>query len=95
MISINYSLRLGNIWNVSEKNILKFGTQITYNDISYQYIQNDTLEILNRQDFGTQYAFYLHDEHTFFDKLKINAGLRSTYYNVTDKLYFEPRLSAK
>lgn len=90
----DYSLRLGNIWNISEKNRMKIGAQITHNDISYEYTQNDTLEILNRQDFGNQYAFYLQDEHTFFDKLKINAGLRSTYYDVTDKLYFEPRLSA-
>lgn len=90
----DYSLRLGNSWNISEKNRLKFGTQITYNDISYQYVQNDTLEILNRQDFGTQYAFYLQDEHRFFNKLNINAGLRTTYYDITDKLYFEPRLSA-
>lgn len=89
----DYSLRLGNIWNISEKNTLKFGTQITYNDISYQYVQNDTLEILNRQDYGTQYAFYLQDEHIFFNKLRINAGLRNTYYDVTNKLYFEPRLS--
>jgi len=90
----DYSLRLGNIWNMAKNNKLKFGTQITQNDISYEYTQNDTLEILNRQDKGTQYAFYLQDEHTFFTKLKINGGIRGTYYDVTDNVYFEPRLSA-
>jgi hypothetical protein len=102
----DYSMRLGGIWHVSEKNTLKSGVQITHNDISYQYTQiyphydtlgisrYDTLEILNRQDKGSQYAVYLLDEHTFFNKLKINGGLRGTRYNVTDKLYLEPRLSA-
>ncbi|MCP4178741.1 MAG: TonB-dependent receptor [bacterium] len=90
----DYSLRLGTVWNISENNTLKLGTQITYNDISYEYIQNDTLEILNKQDYGVQSTVYIQDEHIFFKKLRINAGIRGTYYNVTEKFYFEPRFSA-
>ena len=88
------SFRFNNTWNLLENNTFKFGTQITYNDISYQFIQNDTVEIINKQDFGTQYAAYFQDQHVFFDKLMINAGFRTTYYDVTKKMYYEPRLSA-
>ena len=90
----DYSLRFGNVWNITDNNIFKFGTQITQNNITYEYTQNDTLEILDRKDIGTQYAFYVQDEHTFFDRLIVNLGLRSTYFDVTEKVYYEPRLSA-
>ncbi len=90
----DFSLRLGNEWNISENNTLKFGSQITYNDISYEYIQSDTLDIIDKQNNGTQYAGYIQDQHTFFDKLKINAGFRATYFDATEKVYYEPRLSA-
>lgn len=90
----DYSLRFGNIWNLTDKNIMKFGAQITQNNITYEYTQNDTLEILDRHDTGTQYAIFIQDEHTFFDRLIVNLGFRSTYYDVTEKMYYEPRFSA-
>jgi ferric enterobactin receptor len=88
------SYRLNNNRQLLENNLLKFGAQITYNDISYQYVQNDTSEIVNTHDYGTQYLAFIQDEHKFFDKLFVNAGFRTTYYDVTNTFYYEPRLSA-
>ena len=88
------TLRIGNNWQISENNTLKFGGLITYNDIKYSYIQSDTINIIDKQNYGTQYAGYLQDKHVFFDKLIVNAGFRATYFDVTDKMYYEPRLSA-
>ena len=90
----DFSMRFGNQWKISDNNTLKFGTQITYNDIDYKYIQNDTTEVINKQNNGTQYAVYLQDKHTFYDKLMLNGGVRATYNDLTNKLYYEPRMSA-
>jgi len=86
--------RCENKWFITENNTVEFGAQITYNDISYQNIRNDTFEIMNIQDYGTQYSLYLQDDFDVFKILHLNGGIRATYYDITDKMYYEPRLSA-
>ncbi len=89
----DFSFKTDNEWKVSSKNQLEFGAQLTYNDIDYQFIQNDTLEVLNRADKGWTNSLYVSDRHTFGDKLIVKAGLRASHYSVTNKLYLEPRTS--
>lgn len=88
------SLRLQNEWKSSKNNILKFGTEITQNDISYLFTHNDTTTLVDKHETGLTYAFYLDNTYTLWHKLKLNTGLRSTYYSVTKKTYWQPRLSA-
>lgn len=73
------------------KNQLEFGLQSTYNDIEYEYTQNDTINILNRLNTGWTNSFYFQDKQTVNDKLIFSGGLRATHYSVTNKLYIEPR----
>ncbi|MCR9290748.1 MAG: TonB-dependent receptor [Bacteroidetes bacterium] len=73
------------------KNQLEFGLQSTYNDIEYEYTQNDTINILNRLNTGWTNSFYFQDKQTINDKLILSGGLRATHYSVTNKLYIEPR----
>ncbi len=87
----DYTLKIDNEWKITPNNQLEFGAQLTYNDIQYEYIQNDTTQILSRDDQGWTNSLYVQDKHTFGDKLIIKGGLRTSHYSVTDKLYFEPR----
>jgi hypothetical protein len=49
--------------------------------------------VLNREDEGKQYSFYLQDRWTLLNKLTVVPGIRATYYNQTEDMYYEPRLS--
>ena len=89
------SLRLRNELQLNNWNFLEFGIEQINNNISYQLTFNDTLTANNKKQNGFQTAIYLQDKLTFFNKkLDINLGFRTTYYNVTDKVYNEPRFSA-
>lgn len=90
---IDYTLKLDNRYQLSGNNTLKFGLQGTYNEISYQYIQDDTLTILDRLGSGILMSAYAEDEWLIGNKLLINGGVRASYYDVTDEIYWEPRAS--
>ena len=88
------SLKLDNELKLTQNNQLKFGIQTTYSNIKYDYVQDDTLNILNRKDKGILATVYMQDKQKLFDnRLTLSAGLRATYYDVTNKVYTEPRLS--
>ena len=84
--------RLGANWHATQSHCLKFGAWISQFDSRYIATLNDTTEILNLKSEAWQYSFYMQD------KLKIKAmeltlGLRGSYYNPTQKNYYEPRAS--
>ena len=85
------TLKIDNEFNISQANKLEFGLQATYNDIAYEFTQNDTIDLINRKEEGLTSSFYVQDKHTVNDKLILTGGLRTTYYNVNDKFYLEPR----
>ncbi len=91
---IDYTARIDNEWVLGQRHRVGFGTQVTYNEITYDLEFNDTLNILSRADEGTQAAFYLQDIWSLTDRLTLTGGLRATYYDVTDQFYYEPRASA-
>lgn len=82
-------------YKLTPHNQLEFGIHSTANTIDYQYIQNDTVNVLSKSDRGLITAFYLQDQMRLFNtKLLLKPGLRINHFDVTNKLYFEPRLSA-
>ena len=85
------TLKLDNELAISQANKLSFGVQSTYNDIAYEFTQNDTINILNRNDEGLTTSIYIQDKHTFSDKLIFTGGLRTTFYSVNNQTYLEPR----
>lgn len=87
------TLKIENEWKISSENQLEFGIQSTFQDIEYLFSQNDTISILDRKDKGLTTSFYLQDKHTFNNKLILSGGLRTSHYEVTGDLYFEPRAS--
>lgn len=108
--SVNRDVRIGQIednnlsditakidfeWKPISNNQLDFGLQATRNNIKYTYSQNDTIKVLDRDDTGSTYIAYVQDHIKLFDaKLHITPGIRMTYFDVTQKNYFEPRISA-
>ncbi len=87
------SFKLDNEFKISQSNQLDFGIQAIWNNIDYQFTQNDTLSVINRSDDGVTTSFYLQDRHTFGDKMIVKGGLRSSHYNITNDFYLEPRAS--
>lgn len=84
------------------------GFQLTSNTITYNFEEDETVDededaeetpqrqligVLNRKDEGTAYAFYLQDRWTLFDRLTLTPGFRGTYFDQTEKWYYEPRFS--
>lgn len=90
----DFSYKLDNEYKFGQKNQLEFGLEYTHYDIKYDYIQNDTTTILNMDDQGNLLALYLQDRWTPFKKLSILPSVRASYYDLTNKLYFEPRFQA-
>jgi hypothetical protein len=91
---LDYSFKTDYEWKMANFNSVEFGAQITYNDIRYNYTQNDTLTVLDRANQATTYSVYIQDRLSLFNKkLSFIPGLRYSYYDNTDKLYFEPRAS--
>lgn len=91
----DYSFKSDYTYDISEKNQLGFGVQLTQYDIDYSYSQNDTSVILDISSKGKLMGGYLQSKLKFLDHhLTLTPGIHATYYEVTGKTYAEPRLSA-
>jgi ferric enterobactin receptor len=90
----DYSLRLRNQWTINKNNIMEFGLESTFNNITYSLVYNDTSTMVNTKNNGIQTAFYCEDKLSFLEnKAEINYGIRATFQNLTSKIYYEPRIS--
>lgn len=89
----DYTLKLENELKLSQDNQLEFGLEGAYYDIRYDFTQNDTIDILHRDDQGLSMSAYVQDQHVLFDKLMLKGGLRTTYFQPTNQVYLEPRAS--
>lgn len=87
----DYSLKWD--WEWQPKPLQKIGIGVFGSafDIKYDFTQNDTITVLNRDDQGLLAGTYLQAQSTLFDKLIITPGLRLSYFDQTDKTYLEPR----
>ncbi|MFZ5941525.1 MAG: TonB-dependent receptor [Bacteroidota bacterium] len=90
---LDYTLRMDNEYRLTQNNTLEFGTQVTYSDVSYNYTMNDTLDMIGQRTRGLTTALYLQNRLFLIDKITLVYGMRSTWYNLTNKVYWEPRFS--
>lgn len=81
-------------WKHTQNYGTDFGFNITQNEITYTYSQNDTSTIIDRNTKGVIYSGYV-QQRIYFNNSKwmIIPGIRYNYYDVTAKNYFEPRLA--
>ena len=75
-------------------NQVEFGFQFNQYNIRYNFVQNDTLSILNMKNNGSLAAIYLQNRWTPMGKFMILPGLRTSWYSNTGQVYFEPRFQA-
>ncbi len=87
------SFKTDNEYKTGKNNQIEFGAHLTNYNIDYEYSQNDTISILDMHDKGNLASFYLQDKWTPFGKVTFVPGLRASYYDVTGKMYYEPRAS--
>lgn len=89
------TIRLDNEVQITAKHKLEFGILGTAAEVDYQFIRDDTLNILDLQQTAKYGAVYLSDTWEPFADLSINAGIRATYYDLSDEIYWSPRFSFK
>lgn len=71
-----------------------FGTFASKQNVSYENSLNDTSTLINQHTKAFTGGGYAELEITPGSRLQLNPSLRSTYYDLTGKMYLEPRFSA-
>ncbi len=87
------TFRLDNEVQVSAKHKLEFGVLGTMAEVDYEFVRDDTLTILDIKQKAKYGAVYLSDTWQPTPNLSINAGLRATYYDLSEEVYWAPRFS--
>lgn len=90
----DFTFRLNNEWQASKAHMIGIGVQATRSDVRYDLVRDDTLSVLDRRQEAFQAAVYLQDSWSPIGRLNVTAGLRGSYYDQTDQVYWEPRLAA-
>jgi hypothetical protein len=90
----DYSFKLDNEYKISNKHNLEFGLHYSNYRIDYRYSRSDTIDILNMHNKGNLLSAYVQDRLSLGEKLTVSPGVRLSYFDVTSKVYPEPRLQA-
>lgn len=87
------TFRLDNEIKLGDKHQLEIGGLATLAEVDYKFTRDDTLTILDLQQEAQYAAAYVSDTWTPIPALSINAGLRGTYYDISEEIYWSPRFS--
>jgi len=91
----DFSLKSDYNWDAFSFAQIQFGAFATYYDIQYSYATNDTSTLLSRHDQSLLTGAYLQTKIKLFkDKLQFLPGIRTSYFQATNQMYYEPRASA-
>lgn len=91
---IDYSLKSDYTLDLSKNFQLQFGGFGTYYDIDYTFVQNDTTTVLDKKNEALLAGGYIQNRFKFLDnRLIIVPGIRASYFETTNKFYYEPRAS--
>ncbi len=89
----DFTFRLDNEFQLDSKHKLEFGILGTIAEVDYKFIRDDTLTILDLEQKAQYGAVYVSDTWNPSQNLSINAGLRATYYDLSETVYWSPRFS--
>ena len=81
-------------WQMNNKYKLLYGGFANFNNINYEYLQNDTSTLISQHHKAFSGGGFAELEYDPTNKLHIQPGIRSTWFQPTGKVYLEPRLSA-
>ena len=89
----DYSAKVDVEYRLNNSNTIEAGIGTTDNRIKYNYNQNDTIKVIDRDDKGITSTFYLQD-HIRLKRLSVVPGIRIDQYSPLSKSYIQQRLSA-
>ena len=89
----DFTFRLDNEYQLNSKHKLEFGFLGSSAEVDYKFVRDDTLSILDLEQKVKYGALYLSDTWNPTENLSINAGLRATYYDLSEDIYWSPRFS--
>lgn len=89
----DYSIKLDNELQLSEKHKLTFGAAHTITTVDYSAVQDDTIAILESDQESYYTSVYAGDAWQPTTKLTIEPGFRASYYELTDDYLYSPRLN--
>jgi len=82
-------------YTTDKEQLISIGYTFTNYDINFN-VQQDSREDRNNNDNGDTssglHSTFLSYTNPINNKIGLNMGLRSNYYNITDRFYFEPRV---
>lgn len=79
-------------WSPNVRHQVEWGTFLTQQDVSYEFTQNETIELTNKRQKALTWVGYFQDKWQI-GTWEIQPGIRVNYYSPTKKIYTEPRLS--
>ena len=80
-------------YKLSNDNKIEGGMEYNLRSIIYDYIMDDELYYEYGIEKSKNLSLYLTNQWNINNKLQLNTGLRSVYYNISNQTYFEPRFS--
>jgi ferric enterobactin receptor len=90
----DYTMKAGLEWMPNATHTVSGGIQLTRNQISYQYVKNDSTAVINRDSKGNTSSVYIQDKQQLLNgKLVFTPGLRISHFDATGVLYSEPRVT--
>ena len=90
----DYTLKAGFEWMPDASNTVSGGIQLTRNDISYQYVKNDSTAFIARDSKAFTSSIYLQDKQQLMHgRLIFSPGIRISHFDVSGVLYTEPRIA--
>jgi hypothetical protein len=88
------SLKFDNEYKLNAANTIGFGLNLSHVKVDYAYQRSDSVNILDMRNSGNILSAYAQDKMSLTRRLTLHPGIRLTFYDVTGRPYFEPRLQA-
>ncbi len=90
----DFTLKIDNQYRTSKNTIIDFGIANTFNTINLSSTIDEEEFPLLRQE-GNQFQFYSDYNVFITPKLETKLGVRGNYFNLTNTLYWEPKVNLK
>lgn len=90
---VDYFVSFQNTYFLNRRNRFEFGLSAKYNEFEF-YKDVDNSFIYSRlNNYSVLYSAYFQDQINLTEKFVVKPGLRMSFYDKTNKLYFEPRFT--
>ncbi len=90
----DFTIKIDNQFQTSKNSLFNFGIANTLNTINLSSIvDGEVFPVFNQE--GNQLQFYAEYSLFITPKLETRVGLRGNYFNLSNKLYWEPKINFK